>query len=441
MRVPLETLYAYPPARIADINTANEILLAHLSGNAGVESAIAIYIHVPFCVHFCHFCGFVKAKYNAQAVEKYTDLVCKEINNIGRISGRRHKVDSIYFGGGTASTLSLDEISKIRHCLESNFSVLDEAELTFEGDVLTLSKNGYLEGLSSLGFSRLSFGVQIADPGARKALNLMPSLQSLIRLARKANDIFADVCIDYIYGWPGFSAQASADDLVHTLSLLEPMSVELFRFEILDASPQLAKTFCEKIGVPKNTEIRKVHNACANVLADAGYSRASYTYFSKSNLELKYYSSYYGWGGRGVLGFGVGSQSFYNGVMWGAVGDLTAYSNHIRQNLVPSDALSLFDVERKELVTWPRKGWILRKRVESADPTYRATIDYFIRHGFAVLDGDRCIVSPDRWYDVAAMMHALLPSSEREEIELTSRWRAKERGVSLREEEFCVTKD
>ncbi|RWM94045.1 MAG: radical SAM protein [Mesorhizobium sp.] len=430
MRLPLETLYAYPPPIWVGNSSAQQSILSHLARVRLFGSRAAIYIHIPFCVHFCAFCGFVKAKYRADTARSYASLICEEIVTVASLAGRT-QVDAIYFGGGTASTISIDDIAKIMACINANFSISNTAETTFEGECLTLSKPKYLTELNSLGFKRLSFGVQIAHGGARRSLNLRPSMTNLGRLADQARHLFEDVCIDYMYGWPGFTVEDTLKDLTQVVDLVDSNSVELFKFEVLDASPNLAEAFSKMFKMPLGYgEYQALHDACSDLLQQRGFARRSYTYFSRRSMELNYYASYYGWGGRSVLGFGVGAQSFHDGLMWGAVSDLNDYEELVRSGAIPSNVVSRFDPDEKELVTWPRRGWIPRALVErSGNHSYCTTLQRHMNLGLVEVGSKYFRLAPGQWHAVPSMMHEYLSSSDREIIEGQSWGRAAERAV------------
>lgn len=440
MRLPLETLYAYPPGGTVALSEASERVSKHLahwaSDGRRAAGRTAIYVHVPFCLHFCHFCGFVKERYSTPAAEAYVDALITEIGLTSRLFAQPPQIDALYFGGGTASTLALAQVARILAAIRSAFSVAEDVEATFEGECLSLSRPDYVEGLRALGFRRLSYGLQITDTDARRALNLKPTLASLARLTERARALFDDVCVDYIYAWPSLTPEAQRADLEEGIRLLEPTSFEAFRFESLDASPALIDALRRSGPVAVGYEdYRSSYEVCVSALAQAGYQRASYTVFRRGDpqqvSDLRYYGAYYGFDGANVIGFGIGAQSFFAGLMWGTGRVAEDYVRTLAAGEPPWQSAAPYDPARKELITWPRRGRIARKRVAAAaDAPYEDRLATRIEEGLIVERGTDYVLTEDGWPAVPVLIQDFLPDGERNACETVSRERARARGLS-----------
>lgn len=347
--------------------------------------------------------------------------------------GGKSLIDSIYFGGGTASTLTIKQVTDILSTITSHFQTSTTVELSFEGECLTLGKPDYVEAISALGFTRLSFGVQVAHQGIRQGLNLRPSMQSLAALAERATPLFEDVCIDYIFGWPGFDLENQKADLKIVLDQLQVPTIELFRFEPLDASPAFIEKIADQLSLDFTFEsYARTLRVCTEQLFNEGYSRKSYTVFSKldapTRANTKYYASYYGWEGRQLLGFGIGAQSFYDGLMWGNTAQLDTYWERLSEGLLSCDATQTYDPLEKELITWPRRGWISSELVETnSEPTYLSQVNGLIAEGLVIRSQDRLELSRDGWAYVPWMMQNFLRADDRRIYDDLSRYRAVER--------------
>ena len=124
-----------------------------------------IYVHIPFCEKKCNYCAFNSKTSDAAEKNFYVDALIREIN----LRGQRDRVETIYFGGGTPTTLTLVQLDKIICAVRKNFSVDEDAEITIEANPGTVDEN-YLRGLKILGFNRLSLGVQSFDDALLKIL-------------------------------------------------------------------------------------------------------------------------------------------------------------------------------------------------------------------------------------------------------------------------------
>ena len=116
-----------------------------------------IYIHIPFCKSKCAYCGFYSLP-SLKLKDRFLEALKAEI--VARkdyLQG--DAVNTIYFGGGTPSLLSLKEIGELLHLIKETYTVAENAEITLEANPDTLSL-AYLEGLRQLGVNRLSIGIQ-----------------------------------------------------------------------------------------------------------------------------------------------------------------------------------------------------------------------------------------------------------------------------------------
>lgn len=438
LELPLETLYAYPVGGNVGTRGADGIVRRHWNaGWAGgsTQPLSSIYVHIPFCLHFCQFCGFAKELYDKASAEGYLMALAKEIEMVSSAIAADTRIEAVYFGGGTASTLTINQVKYLKTLLTDCFDIQEGAEFTFEGECLTLSRPQYLEGLAALGYSRLSFGVQLSHAGARRALNLRPRMAALSRLVASANDLFKDVAADYIYGWPGFSPKAQAADLITALQEVPATTYEIFRFEPLDASPNLIREFSRNgLYVPGYELYSEVYNACSDALDDLGYRRQSYSVFSSASTaasDLKYYRHYYGWGMGNIIGVGVGAQSFYRGLMWGATPDIGSYIDFIEQNALPYEVTATYSPVEKELVTWPRRGWILKSDVARASSGYQSKFGRLVSEGLIEERQYRYEICSSLWAAVPYLMNELLPTPDQEKISTISRYKAGQRGINL----------
>ena len=157
-----------------------------------------IYIHIPFCRRKCGYCSFVSFEDDSR-IGEYVNALIREIR--GKEVDNRH-IDTVFFGGGTPSLLSSSQFYTILNTLYDHFSLSDKCEITTEANPGTVDKAG-LKDLRSMGFNRLSLGVQSLDDDDLKYLGRIHDREealSCIKDARSAG--FDNINIDLIYGLP-----------------------------------------------------------------------------------------------------------------------------------------------------------------------------------------------------------------------------------------------
>ena len=175
-----------------------------LNSNAG-GAPLSLYVHIPFCHSLCYYCGCNKIVTRNQArVDRYMEMLHKEILMQSELFDRSRKTRQLHFGGGTPTYLDNEQMDQLMAALRSAFS-FDESEareFSIEVDPRTVDADG-IRYLTDLGFNRLSLGVQDFDPTVQEAVNRMQSYEevtNLVNAARAAD--FKSISFDLIYGLP-----------------------------------------------------------------------------------------------------------------------------------------------------------------------------------------------------------------------------------------------
>ncbi|MGI8494068.1 MAG: coproporphyrinogen-III oxidase family protein, partial [Pyrinomonadaceae bacterium] len=168
-----------------------------------------VYLHIPFCKSRCSYCDFATDVYrNAETVERYVSALCREISEFetakSKIQNPKSKIqiDTIYFGGGTPSLLTPQQLEKILAVIHQKFSVAENAEITMEMNPATMTLET-VRAYRNSGVNRASFGAQTFDDTELRRLGRKHTAQDVretIELLRRAN--FENVSFDLIAGLP-----------------------------------------------------------------------------------------------------------------------------------------------------------------------------------------------------------------------------------------------
>ena len=157
-----------------------------------------VYIHIPFCKSKCNYCAFNSKTSTEDERKSYVDALITEIKfsacNLPPVS-------SIYFGGGTPTILTLNQLEKIFAAINEKFNVESSAEITIEANPGTVDEN-FLRGLKSIGFNRLSLGVQSFNDRLLKILGRIHTSKIAVDTIKTARKIFDNVSADLMYGLP-----------------------------------------------------------------------------------------------------------------------------------------------------------------------------------------------------------------------------------------------
>lgn len=296
-----------------------------------------IYIHIPFCRQACHYCDFhfsTSLKYKGALV----DAIAQEAS-LQQEYLEKEPVETIYFGGGTPSLLSQEEIEKILKALSSNYPFIPEPEITLETNPDDLSP-AKLQALKAAGINRLSVGIQSFHDLHLQSLNRAHNAneaRQCVQAARAAG--FSNISIDLIYAIPATDHSLWQKDLETALSL-RPEHISSY---CLTIEPQTAFGNWLRKGKiqPINEEFAaQQFEMLLQSLGQAGYEQYEISNFSLPGKHSRHNSSY--WQQKTYLGLGPSAHSFNRRSRQANVSNNARYLKAIGKNEVP--------YEREELL-------------------------------------------------------------------------------------------
>ena len=183
------------------------------------KTPLGIYIHIPFCRSKCEYCDFysIPGKHE-ELYAAYTQAVCRHIRETGPLAPK-HRVDTIYFGGGTPSYFGAEGLATILTAVRKHFDVAPDAEITFEANPDSVTDQ-LLRRLRAEGFNRASLGVQCDDDEILKSLGRPHTYSQAVTAFQKLRKAgFDNISVDLMYGLPQQSTFPCQDTLRYVLSL------------------------------------------------------------------------------------------------------------------------------------------------------------------------------------------------------------------------------
>ena len=220
---------SYPPANHFRPGEGKALMPEFLTAIAGAK-ALSLYIHIPFCDRLCWFCGcHTKHTLRYDPIKSYVSVLIQEIELWGKQLRTRPKVSRLHFGGGSPSLLTSDDLTRIRAALDTTFTFLPDAEISFEIDPSDMKERN-IDGLAAFGMTRASIGVQDFDPLVQQAINRPQTFEDTARVVamlRKAG--VTSLNIDALYGLPLQTPFRLRNTLDQVLSL-KPDRIALFGY-------------------------------------------------------------------------------------------------------------------------------------------------------------------------------------------------------------------
>jgi oxygen-independent coproporphyrinogen-3 oxidase len=268
----------------------------------------SIYIHIPFCKQRCIYCDFITYGAMETYLPDYVQAICSEVEIQGKIYQGCDVISSIYFGGGTPSLVSENQIESILHSLRKWFLIKDEAEITIEANPGTLGGRN-LHAFRELGINRLSLGAQSLDNACLKKLGRIHDVKDIYKSIDTAySSGFENVSIDLIFNLPWQSLQEWKEDLQKAITL-GTQHLSLYNLT-LEPGTQLFNLVNSGIYPELNDELAAdMYITSQEALASAGFVQYEISNWSKEgNFESEHNKNY--WRNRPYIGIGAAAHSY-----------------------------------------------------------------------------------------------------------------------------------
>lgn len=266
-----------------------------------------IYVHIPFCKQRCSYCAFYSTTlYNIK--DKYVDALCTELRERSNYAGSE-PIDTIYIGGGTPSTLTIEQLRKITDTIYATYTIANEPEVTIECNPDDLTPE-FLSRLRSLPFNRISMGIQSFDDAQLKRLGRRHNAdkaRAAVANARAAG--YNNISIDLMFALPGSTANSWQRDLESAITL-RPQHLSAYNLMYEEGTPlHRALHRGDILEASEEENIQQFH-LLIRTMKNAGYRHYEISNFALPGYESRHNSSY--WNDTSYIGCGAAAHS-YNG--------------------------------------------------------------------------------------------------------------------------------
>ncbi len=312
-----------------------------------------IYIHIPFCKQACHYCDF----HFSTSIKKKDEMVlalAKEIQ-MRKTEFKDEVVETIYFGGGTPSRLTIADLKLQLDLIYKNYKVVENPEITLEANPDDLSED-YLIELSNIGINRLSIGIQSFFEDDLTMMNRAHNSAEAIECLKEATKYFDNISLDLIYGIPGMSNEKWKQNIDTALSFGIPhISSYALTVEPKTALNKLIQT--GTIAKPDDEVAEEHFQILVKTLEKNDFIHYELSNFGKENYFSKNNSAY--WLGKKYIGIGPSAHS-YDGISrsWN-VSNNAIYLKSLAENKLPNEIEILTKTDRynEYIMTGLRTIW------------------------------------------------------------------------------------
>jgi oxygen-independent coproporphyrinogen-3 oxidase len=288
----------------------------------------ALYIHIPYCLQKCRYCGFVSFPVNYQeempstagqkdyVPDAYIDALCQEMRETAEqryFSGdngykyTNNIISTVYVGGGTPSLLAAAQLARIIAGVKSVFALADDAEFTLEANPETYTREKFL-AYRALGVNRISLGIQSFQPEYLRYLGRAHSREKAAEALRGAREIFDNVSVDLLNNLPGQTLEQSAADLRTALDF-QPRHISCYELTVERGTPLATergtlaaeKTVRNELGAEMYLQTKKI-------LEDHGYAQYEISNYAQAGYASRHNLAY--WSDEPYLGLGLAAHSY-----------------------------------------------------------------------------------------------------------------------------------
>ncbi len=365
-----------------------------------------IYLHIPFCKQACYYCDFHFSTSLKRKDEMVQALVKELILRKNELQNKT--IETIYFGGGTPSLLSIDELRLLIDTIYKNYEVIDNPEITLEAnpdDLMSIQNTTFsavkilpklrgsntFEAYKKIGINRLSIGIQSFFDDDLKSMNRAHNSKEAKESLSVATRHFDNITIDLIYGIPTMTNER----WIENLQIAFDFGVNHISSYALTVEPKTAlASFIKKGNYPPiDEELALAHfNILVEVTEKQGFVHYEISNFGKPDYFSKHNTSY--WLGKPYLGIGPSAHSFNGKYRSWNISNNTKYIKAIQDGVLPQEVeeLSINDRFNETIMTGLRTIWgVSLDQIEQDFGTdfknhLLKRVEKFIDQGFLVVE-------------------------------------------------------
>lgn len=275
------------------------------------NKTLGLYLHIPFCVRKCAYCDFLSFPAEEDEKSRYTEALIREIEAEGRKTGD-FAVDSIFFGGGTPTTLSSESLKAVMKALKDNFDISPGAEITMEMNPGTDREE--LDDFIAGNINRISLGLQSMDDRELLTLGRIHRAEDFIRSFAHMRKLgIRNLSVDLMSALPGQTEKSWQRTLELTAGL-EPEHISAYSLIVEEGTPFYELNEKGRLALPDEEAERRMYADTGKILASRGYHRYEISNYAREGFESRHNRKY--WTLRPYLGLGLGASSFLRGMRW-----------------------------------------------------------------------------------------------------------------------------
>ncbi|MBL7858769.1 MAG: oxygen-independent coproporphyrinogen III oxidase [Cyclobacteriaceae bacterium] len=341
--VPVPRYTSYPTVPFWDVDhfTSDQWIQAvkRSFDESNDTKGISLYIHLPFCESLCTYCACnTRITKNHNVEDPYNQAVFAEWRMYQDVVKKTPVIRELHLGGGTPTFFSPEHLKELLVPILQDAFIHDDHEFSFEGHPNNTTAE-HLQMLYSLGFSRVSYGVQDLDPKVQLAVHRIQPFENLERVTRQSRTIgYRSVSFDLIYGLP----YQTTDTITHTVEKIISLRPDRIAFYSYAHVPWIkpGQRGYEDADLPTDVEKRSLYETGRRLFKDAGYLDIGMDHFALPSDTLAM-ARQEGRLHRNFMGYTTTQTDLLIGLGTSAISDAKyAYAQNLKSVETYQDALA-----------------------------------------------------------------------------------------------------
>jgi len=282
--------------------------------NLHAKKPLGVYVHIPFCIKKCNYCDFISyaTDSNIQSKSKlrYMHRIKEELEQYSALYREKYIIDSIYYGGGTPTTVDAHMYSMSNKWINNAFTNANIVESTIEANPGTLDSH-QIYWIQKAGFNRISLGVQSLDDTILKRLGRIHNSSEANDSYMKLKKITDNINVDLIFGLPGQTLAIWKETLKGVLNW-DPAHISFYSLQLEEGTPFYEEYKNREMDLPSWDDNRSMYRLAVDMIKAQGYNHYEVSNAAKPGYECRHNMKY--WTMQDYLGLGISSHSYLDGV-------------------------------------------------------------------------------------------------------------------------------
>ncbi len=312
-----------------------------------------IYVHIPFCESKCKYCDFISFLCTKEKIEKYFNVLIKEIESKKDCTSK--EITTIYIGGGTPSVPDSKYIVKVINTIKNTFKISKDCEITIEVNPGTVTKEKLLD-YKKIGINRISIGLQSTSDRILKLIGRIHNYEQFLNTYNLVKEVgYNNINIDLMLGIPSQTEKELIDSLENVINL-NPKHISIYSLIVEENTEMQRLINSEKLRMIDEDIERRMYWKTKKILEKNGFNQYEISNFAKKSYESKHNMDC--WNQEEYVGIGLAAHSYVDKKRFSNIDNIDEYiknENNFEKNVIVNEIQNKEDQAKEYMMIGLRK--------------------------------------------------------------------------------------